>query len=215
MTEPDSRPGVLDCDYFFFGTPGLSSLRNRMPFFKRRLNLGEGEGSGADFSTKRFHLAEGSDHDARARGMTVYFFRSLTPGLSSLRNSTPAFSRTATILPRVSVRALTGPSNPSMRRIVPRATLDRLDSSACAQPRRARTARICLPVIVVNPRRYHEETCNPKHLSILEHNLRQPSWGPFSLNCQHSQDRAGFRIAITLNAAWLVPIRLIVARYSE
>jgi hypothetical protein len=50
-------------------------------------------------------------------------FSSLTPGLSSLRNATPAFSRTATILPSVSVRALTGPSKASMRRIVPRATM--------------------------------------------------------------------------------------------
>lgn len=79
----------------------------------------------------------------------VHFVRSLTPGLSSLRNSTPALSRAATIRPSVSVLAATGPSNPSMRRMVPRATFDFLESSPCAQPRRARAARMCLPVIVI------------------------------------------------------------------
>jgi hypothetical protein len=40
-----------------------------------------------------------------------------------------------------------------MRRMVPRATCERLDSSLCAQPSRARAARICLPVILVKARR--------------------------------------------------------------
>jgi hypothetical protein len=55
--------------------------------------------------------------------------------------------------------------------MVPRATRDRLDSSSCAQPRRARAARICLPVMIIKARRYHDETHNPKDMSILEHYL--------------------------------------------
>jgi hypothetical protein len=71
-------------------------------------------------------------------------------------------------LSKVSVLALTGPSNPSIRRIVPRATRERLDSSLCAQPSKARAARICLPVILIKARRYHDETHNPKYMSNMD-----------------------------------------------
>ena len=63
---------------------------------------------------------------------------SRTPGWSSLRNSTPALLRTAATLRKVSVLAFSGPSNPSMRLMVPSATLAFVDSSICVQPRRAR-----------------------------------------------------------------------------
>jgi len=55
-----------------------------------------------------------------------------------------------------SVRALTGPSNPSILRTVPRATLDFFESSFCAHPRSARAARICLPVMTINVKSYHD-----------------------------------------------------------
>lgn len=87
---------------------------------------------------------------------------SLTPGLSSFRNSIPAFSSTATTLPRVSVRAPTGPSKFSIRRMVPRATRDLRDSSPCDQLSRARAARRWEPVRLIKLRRYHGAACKPK-----------------------------------------------------
>jgi excisionase family DNA binding protein len=50
-----------------------------------------------------------------------------------------------------SVLALTASSNPSILRTVPSATLDFLQSSPCVHPRSARAARICLPVMTINP----------------------------------------------------------------
>jgi hypothetical protein len=87
----------------------------------------------------------------KAAFTSVYFpARIRTPGCPPSRNSTPAFSRSVTTLPSVSVRAPTAPSNPSMRRIVPSATFDLRESSLCDHPRRARAARMCLPVMTIN-----------------------------------------------------------------
>lgn len=94
--------------------------------------------------------------------LTHLRFLCLTPGLSSLRNSMPAFSSTVTTLPRVSVRAPTGPSKFSIRRMVPRATRDFRDSSPCDQLSRARAARKWEPVRLIKLRRYHVATCKPK-----------------------------------------------------
>jgi uncharacterized protein (TIGR03437 family) len=62
-------------------------------------------------------------------------------------------------LASVSVRAPTGPSKSSILRMVPSATLDFLESSLCAHPRRARAARICLPLMVTNEEPYHDAGC--------------------------------------------------------
>lgn len=65
-----------------------------------------------------------------AYGELLYFFaRIRTPGRPSSRNSIPAFSSHDTILLRVSVRAPTASSNPSILRIVLSATFDLLESS--------------------------------------------------------------------------------------
>src|ERR1700694_6280229 len=93
--------------------------------------------------------------------------RRRTPGLSLLRNSTPAFSRTVATLQSVSVLATTGPSRFSIFWSVPSATFAFRHSSLCVQPRRDRAARVCLPVIVVKSRRYHGPVVKPKKLSNL------------------------------------------------
>lgn len=69
------------------------------------------------------------------------------------------------ILRSVSVRAPTGPSNPSIRFTVPKATLDFFDNSSCVHPRRARAARKCLPSMRINARTYHAATLKPKHMN--------------------------------------------------
>jgi hypothetical protein len=73
--------------------------------------------------------------------------RSLTPGLSSLRNSMPAFSSVACTCESVEVREPISLAKDSMRRMVPMATRERFASVVCSQPINARAARNCLPVI--------------------------------------------------------------------
>src|ERR1700691_62573 len=90
---------------------------------------------------------------------------SRTPGWPSSRNSTPTFSSVPVILASVSVLATTGPSNPSIRFTVPKATRDFLESSICVQPTRARAARMCLPVMEIKARRYHERHRKPKQMN--------------------------------------------------
>jgi len=66
------------------------------------------------------------------------------------RNFTAAFSSVAITRLSDSARALTGPSNPSILRKVPRATLAFWERSDCAHPRSALAALMCLPVITIN-----------------------------------------------------------------
>lgn len=94
-------------------------------------------------------------------GLSHGFGRRRTPGLPLSRNSTPARSSVTTTRFKDSVRALTAPSNPSIRRTVPSATLDFFESSFCAHPRSALAARMCLPVMTINGQK----------LSRLSHNF--------------------------------------------
>lgn len=81
-----------------------------------------------------------SSYEHLVQTQTHRFFRNLRPGLSLLRNSIPAFSKTATTLASVSVLDPMGPSKLSIRWIVPKATFDFFDNSLWDQPRRARAA---------------------------------------------------------------------------
>lgn len=51
--------------------------------------------------------------------------------------------------------------------MVPSATLHFLESSLCAQPKRARAARICLPLMVINEKPYHGRARRTKKLLYL------------------------------------------------
>jgi hypothetical protein len=74
-----------------------------------------------------------------------------TPGRSSFRNSTAAFSRTAITLLSVSVRAPTPPSKPSVRRMVPAPRwISSTDRSAPIPKGRAPPVK-CLPVMRITP----------------------------------------------------------------
>jgi len=92
------------------------------------------------------------------------YFRSLTPGLPSFRNSMPAFSSVRVIRERVEVRAPISPLNDSMRRIVLMATWDFAQSCVCSHPRSARAALSWRPVI--KGQGYHLPYLTP-NLSML------------------------------------------------